>query len=152
MFAGDCTVSMDEKNRLVVPAIFRATLSQTDRDGLFMVADPAMAERCLRLYPRTYMDKVKARIMREASKADRPEFFLRAIMAQMNYAALDGQSRFVVPGKLIDYAGLGREVLMVGMPEWIEVWDPKEHEAETQRSREKYKDRLGRVLWAEGLD
>ena len=152
MFAGDCTVSMDEKNRLVVPAMFRVFLTPTDREGLLMATDPALAERCLRLYPRSYMDKLKARILREAGKADRPESFLRAVMPQMTYAALDGQSRFVVPGKWIDFAGLGREVLMVGMTEWIEVWDPREHQAETQRAREKYKDRLGTVLWAEGQE
>jgi MraZ protein len=152
MFAGDFAASMDEKGRLVLPAMFRTFITAEDREGVFILVKPTRTERCLRIYPATYMKKVKAKILREAGKVEEPEEFLRAVMPQMTYAALDSQSRFLVPPRLVDYAGLGREVLMVGMTEWIEVWDPKEYAAASERSREKYKDKLGRLLWAEGTE
>ena len=150
MFAGDYALTLDEKNRLVIPAMFRSFIAASDREGLFLLVRPTRTERCLRAYPATYMQKVKLNILREAGKVEDPEEFLRAVMPQMQFTPLDSQGRFVVPQKLVDYAGLGREVLMVGMTEWIEVWDPKEYRVASERSREKYKDRLGRVLWAEG--
>ena len=149
MFAGDFEATLDEKSRLVLPAMFRTFLTGQDREGVFMVVKPTRTERCFRVYPPSYMQKVKARILREAGKTDEPEEFVRTVMQDMQYAALDGQSRFIVPGKLVDYAGLGREVLMVGTTEWIEVWDRKQYAASTERSREKFKDKLNRVLWAE---
>jgi DNA-binding transcriptional regulator/RsmH inhibitor MraZ len=51
---------------------------------------------------------------------------------------MDSQSRFVVPQKLVDYAGLGREVVMVGMNDWLEIWDRGALKAQSEGSREKF--------------
>lgn len=150
MFAGEFEVTLDEKNRLVLPAKFRMFVGEADKAGLFVMVKPTRTEKCLRLCPPSYMEsKVKPKLLKAASKSDSPEEFLRAVTSQMEFAPLDTQCRFVVPGRLADHAGLEKSVLLVGMTEWIEVWNPKEWQAAAERSLEKHKELLDRALWAE---
>lgn len=43
-------------------------------------------------------------------------------------AGLDGQGRISVPSRLVEAAGIGREVLFVGAGDVIEMWDPDRYE------------------------
>ena len=52
----------------------------------------------------------------------------------------------MIPQKLVDFAGLGREVVMAGVLDWLEVWDRKEWIERTQVDRERLKGSL-----AEGM-
>jgi MraZ protein len=38
---------------------------------------------------------------------------------------LDKQGRFVLTPALLEYAGLGREVVVAGVRDHLEIWDPK---------------------------
>lgn len=52
---------------------------------------------------------------------------------------LDKQGRFAVPQKLIEYAGLTAEVLLLGMKDHIRIWNPDSHEkASASYNSEKY--------------
>jgi DNA-binding transcriptional regulator/RsmH inhibitor MraZ len=39
----------------------------------------------------------------------------------------------VVPQRLIDYAGLERDVVIAGVTDWIEVWNPAEWTARSSK-------------------
>lgn len=149
MFAGQFDLTLDSKNRLVLPTKFRIFITQQDRSGLFILARPVGQERCLRLCPPAYMERVKANMIKLAGQADAPEEFLRAVTSRMEFAPVDAQSRFVVPQKLVEFAGLSRDVVMVGLADWIEVWNLKEWETVAERAREKHPELLKRALWPE---
>jgi MraZ protein len=42
---------------------------------------------------------------------------------------LDAQGRFVIPEGLITYAGIDKEVVFIGVGEWIEIWDMQRWQA-----------------------
>lgn len=149
MFAGKFALTLDAKNRLVLPAKFRMFITTPERSGLFILVKPTRDERCLRLCPPAYMERIKSKMLKAAGQTGDPEEFMRAVTSQMEFAPLDSQSRFVVPQELVDYAGLAREVVMVGMADWIEVWNPEDYETVSSRSREKNQELLKRALWPE---
>ena len=76
MFAGEFALTLDEKNRLVLPAKFREFITNSDKPGLFIMVKPTRTEKCLRLAPPSYMEKIKAQISKVASQAPDPEDFL----------------------------------------------------------------------------
>ena len=148
MFAGEFAIKLDEKNRLVLPAKFRIFLTRPeDREGIFVVVNPSGQERCLRLYTRREYRKIAEHLMRTADRAAVPAEFLRIFASRSEFAPLDKQFRFVVPQKLAEFAGLSRDVLMIGATEWIEVWNPKEWSAQGERAQAKYADLMPRALW-----
>ena len=147
MFVGEFTHAIDEKNRLVLPAKFRAFINDPeDKKGFFIVASPVPGEHCLRLYTMSSWQKVKAKLEAEANKAKDPARYMRFFASRGEFGALDKQSRLVVPQKLLDYAGLKKDVLMVGNFEWIEVWNVGEYRAATESLDEEIGDR-DRAMW-----
>ena len=147
MFLGEQALNLDDKGRLVLPSKFRAFITDAeDLKGFFIVADPSRKNRCLRLYTRTGYGLQYAQVKAAAAKSEDSLQFLRVYAAHSEFAPVDSQSRFVVPQKLVDYAGLGRDVVMVGMNDWLEIWDKGELAAQSEGSREKFG-----ALWSEAL-
>lgn len=147
MFLGEFTHAIDEKNRLVLPAKFRAFITDPeDKKGLFVVASPVSGEHCLRLYTRTGWKSVEAKLRQEANKAKDPARYMRYFASRGEFAQVDAQARLVVPQKLMDYAGLKKDVLMVGNVDWIEVWNVGEYRAATESLDEEIGDR-SRAMW-----
>lgn len=146
-FLGEQDLTLDEKGRLVLPAKFKAFITDPeDLKGFFIAADPLRAERCLRLYTRAGYVRQQEQIKDAARRSEDPLQVLRIYAAHSEFALLDSQSRFVIPQKLVDFAGLGREVVMAGVLDWLEVWDRKEWVQRTQADRERLRGSL-----AEGM-
>ena len=147
MFVGEFSHAIDEKNRLVLPAKFRAFITDPeDKKGFFIVASPTPAEHCLRLYTMSGWKQVAAKLREEANKVKDPARYLRFFASRGEFGSLDSQNRLVVPQKLMDYAGLKKDVLMVGNVDWIEVWNVGEYRAATESLDEEIGDR-SRAMW-----
>jgi MraZ protein len=147
VFVGEFTHTIDEKNRLVLPAKFRAFINDVeDKKGFFILASPVMGEHCLRLYTMTGWQPVAAKLRLEADKSKDPSRYLRYFASRGEFVPLDAQNRLVVPQKLMDYAGLKKDVLMVGNVDWIEVWNVGEYRAATESLDEEIGDR-NRAMW-----
>jgi len=147
MFVGEFRHTIDAKNRMVIPSKFRAFITDVeDKKGFFVMASPVTREHCLRLYTMTSWLKVKSKLEQEANKAKDPARYMRFFASRGEFGSLDSQSRLVVPQKLLDYAGLKKDVLMVGNFEWIEVWNVGEYRAATESLDEEIGDR-NRAMW-----
>jgi MraZ protein len=147
MFVGEFEYTVDSKNRLTIPSKFRAFISDPeDRKGFFIVASPTAGEHCLRLYTMTGWREVTETLLDDADKAKDPARYMRFFASRGEFSKIDTQSRLVIPQKLMDYANLKREVLMVGMVRWVEVWNKGEFDAATESLDEEIPDRT-RALW-----
>ena len=51
---------------------------------------------------------------------------------------LDSQSRLTIPHKLIEFAGIEKEVLIIGVNKFIEVWNPQSYEAYLKDNEQPY--------------
>jgi MraZ protein len=116
VFLGTFTPRLDEKGRLFLPAKFRDELAA----GL--VIAPGQ-ERCLRVFPMAEWVRVTERA-REAPMALREtRDFHRIAFGDAHDEVPDKQGRVTVPQPLRDYAGLTREVAVVGLNSYLEIWD-----------------------------
>lgn len=133
MFLGEFAHTIDEKNRVVIPSKFRDRLKDaTDREGFFVIASPNPEEHCLRLYTVSGWTRVVEWLREQAGKAEEPARLLRYFAGRGEFAPLDSQGRFVLPQKLLDLAGLQRDVVMVGNFDWIELWNVDEYKSEAE--------------------
>ena len=147
MFVGEFEHALDAKNRLVIPAKFRAFITDPeDRKGFFILVNPVGSARCLLLYTMAEWRRVAKQLRLQADKVDDPARYLRFYASRGEFAPLDAQHRIVIPQKLLDYAGLRKDVLMVGNIDAIEVWDAAEYRAAIESLDEEIQDR-SRALW-----
>ena len=121
MLSGEYLHSIDAKGRLFIPAKLREELGAT-----FYLARGVDA--CLAIYPQETWDRFTekfASMPMSQSKAMRPLF------ANACKCELDSQGRIVVPQKLRRYAGLEKDVVIIGVHDRAEIWA-----AETWRAQE----------------
>ena len=117
MLLGEYEHSIDEKNRLTLPARFRESFSE----GVVITRG---MDRCLAVYPRadwerTIDDQLEGLdpLSREARSLQR--YFYSAA----SEADLDRQGRIVIPAGLLAYAQCGRDVIVAGVRDRLEVWN-----------------------------
>jgi MraZ protein len=115
VFLGEFQHTIDEKGRLAVPAKFRAPLS----DGLVVTRG---LDRCLYLWTIEQWQQMAERLAKlpmmqgDARRVAR-HFFSGAVDVK-----LDKLGRIILPQFLREYAGLGDEVVVVGVYSRIEIW------------------------------
>jgi transcriptional regulator MraZ len=138
-FRGQYEHSLDSKDRLTVPARFRAALSE----GIVLVAglDP-----CVELYtPRGYED-FSQRFLGDLNRlGKRGRMMYRRFNASAQDEGLDSAGRVRVARHLIEHAGLDGPCMVVGVADHLEVWDPKrwsEHYAELDEHAERMAEEL----------
>jgi MraZ protein len=139
MFLGEYEHTIDDKNRLTLPARFREALA----GGAVLTRG---LDACLDVYARTDWDRlVDARLAgldpfsREARELKR-FFFSGAADAQP-----DKQGRVLVPPALLEHAKLGREVVVAGVHDHLEIWERRawrDHLASVEGSADHVAERL----------
>ena len=109
---GQFSHTIDAKGRLFIPASLRKELGQT-----FHVT--VGQDHCLSVYSdeswAAFMAKLKELSYNEVKK-------LRALFAYAADCEPDSQGRILIPAKLREYAGLTKEVVVVGSFDRAEIW------------------------------
>ncbi len=133
VFLGTHTPRLDEKGRLILPAKYRDQMS----DGLVVTRGQ---ERCLFIYPMDEFVKV-AQGMQAAPTTNRSaRDYLRVFLSGASDEVPDRQGRFTIPANLRQYAGLDREVTVIGAGSRLEVWDSADWNAYLAASEQSFAD------------
>jgi MraZ protein len=119
VFAGSHEHTLDDKGRLVLPAPWRRQLE----DGGFL----APWEHCLALFPGPVFwevaDMIQERIEQSVGDVESARRSFRYFMRSAREVSPDGAGRIVVPAPQREAAGIGRDALLIGMRNRIEIWD-----------------------------
>lgn len=118
MFLGRFTHTIDAKGRLAIPAKFRAALSER-------IVVTRGIDRCLSVYPIDEWQALASRVSGLSISDPDARQFRRMVFAEAADEALDPQGRVLVPVELRRYAELSREVIVVGMNTYVELWNPE---------------------------
>ncbi|MDR1807281.1 MAG: division/cell wall cluster transcriptional repressor MraZ [Propionibacteriaceae bacterium] len=117
MFRGTATPKLDDKFRLALPAKYRDELTN-------LVTVTCEIERCLGVYRRDDFDR-KMQAYNDAPTTLRAvRDFQRYMQSGAEDVTPDGQGRITLTAAQRDYAGLGKEVVVIGSGDHLEVWDP----------------------------
>ena len=117
MLLGTYSHSPDAKGRLIVPAKLRESLGDS-----FVITKSL--DHCLAIYPsdgwEDFIEKIETlpKISNEPARRLRRFYF-----GNSQTIEVDKQGRVLIPGNLRDYAGLKKDVTLIGVNDHVEVWD-----------------------------
>lgn len=116
MFLGTHFPKLDDKGRVILPAKFRDGLA----DGLVLTKGQ---DRCLVIWPRAEFDAYASALRASAQSNAKVRAMTRVFFSSAFDDSMDRQGRLTVPPVLREYAGLDRDLTVVGADNRIEVWD-----------------------------
>jgi MraZ protein len=119
MFYGEYEHTLDEKSRVTLPARFRHALA----GGVVLTRG---LEKNIDVFPRESWDASVSRIAELDSLTREAREMKRHVFAGASVAELDRQGRVLVPPQLAAHAGLGKDVVVAGVHDRIEIWDRAE--------------------------
>lgn len=117
MFFGEYEHTIDDKNRLTLPSRFR----QSFADGVVVTRG---IEPCLAVYTRDGWDEFVGSRLAGLDRFSREARDMRRYLFPGTVETeLDKQGRVTLPVGLMAKAELGRDVVVAGVGEYLEVWD-----------------------------
>jgi len=117
MLLGAHEHTIDDKNRLTLPAKFR----QAFADGIVVTRG---LDGCLFAYRRPDWDRlVDSRLAALDPLSPEGRRLQRHFFSGATETDIDKQGRVMVPRELIEHAKLGREVVVAGVHDRLEIWD-----------------------------
>jgi len=131
-FLGSYTYALDDKGRVSLPAPFRRD-TDDQRFVLLQVYPPALA-----LYPETAWRDVEERLRGVLRNDPEARTWVMSVLASAVEVSPDSQGRILIPSRLQEAADLESQVLMVGMIDKVELWNPTDFDGAVRGKEGKY--------------
>ena len=116
MFLGTYSPRLDEKGRLILPAKYREELAE----GLVLTRGQ---EWCLYVFSVREFERVHEQLRAAPLSSKQARDYIRVFLSGASDEVPDKQGRVTIPPPLRDYAGLGRELAVIGAGTRAEIWD-----------------------------
>jgi MraZ protein len=116
MFIGEYQHTLDDKGRLAVPAKFRSDLDK----GVVLTRE---LDHCLSLYPINEWELRATELSKIKTVHSDPRSFVRSQLSGAMDLKLDAQGRVMIPDYLRNYAGVKKDVVVIGLYNHLEIWD-----------------------------
>ena len=115
MLLGTYAPKLDDKGRLILPAKFVPDLD----GGLVMTRGQ---ERCVYVFAEREFETFHEKIRQAPVSSKQGRDFIRLLLSGATQDRPDGQHRVTVPQTLREYAGLERDLTVIGAGNRIEIW------------------------------
>ena len=116
-YFGASAISLDGKNRLNMPARFRDALKAEANNQVTITRS---LSGCLMVFPQPEWEKAREKIMALPQEA---EEFQRLLLGFAMEVELDGTGRILISPELRKAANIDREVTLLGMGRYMQLWD-----------------------------
>src|SRR5689334_2262491 len=110
--------TLDDKKRLALPRRTRELLG--DPGLLFLTPGP---DQCLWLYTQEELERLAEKLDQTPATDAEARVFRRLYFAQTEAVDVDRTGRILIPERLIQFAGLRHEVVLIGVRDHLELWD-----------------------------
>jgi len=122
MLLGTYLPKLDDKGRLILPAKFRDEFA----GGLVMTRGQ---ERCLYVFSEREFETFSAALRQAPVSSRQARDYIRLLLSGANQERPDAQHRVTIPPALRQYAGLERDLTVIGAGNRAEIWSTPAWEA-----------------------
>lgn len=123
--------TIDAKGRMILPRSYR----QEFESGLVVTKG---LDGCLLLFPLSEWEKVESKIEEMPAGKEETRRFSRLFFSNASRLMPDAQGRVLVPSHLREMAGFKKDVVVVGLSNKVEIWNPERWAAYSKESSESY--------------
>ena len=124
VFTGNYEYTMDDKGRLSMPARMRDQLLRAGQEMVFYITQGRLGN--LNAYSQAAYEEL---VQNLGSRTDEEAgIALRTIASETEECQVDKQGRVVIPQRLRQYAGIGRDVVILGVSKRVEIWSKEKYE------------------------
>ena len=129
MFRGSSSHTCDPKGRLIIPSRFRDVIKTGGGEGIILTTSMTEA---LSAYTFDEWKKVESKLLK--SKTANASAIRRFFLGNAQECNCDKQGRILIPKSLRDYAGIEKELMLVGLIDHFEVWAMDKWDTENQNT------------------
>ncbi len=120
MLRGATKVTLDAKGRLAIPTRYRERIASRCDGHLVVTVDK---DYCLLLYPLPDWEEIERKLMRLPSLDGRARRLQRLMVGHATEVEVDGHGRILLSRELREFAGLGKQAVLLGQGNRFELWD-----------------------------
>jgi MraZ protein len=124
-FTSEYESKLDSKGRLVLPSRIKAQLPEGGDNELVIRRG---FEQCLIIYPMVEFKKVFSKISGLSEFNEEYRKLQRNFFSGTATVEMDNNGRFLIPKNMLAYAQLDKDVILVGMGNKVEIWNPAIYE------------------------
>ncbi len=124
-FIGEYESTVDAKGRFLLPSGFKKQLPEADK-ALFVLNRGF--EKCLTLYPIQSWEPLYKDISLLNDFDPKVRDFRRYFLNGATQIELDSAGRLLLPKNLMEYASLGKDIVLVSAVNKIEIWDKNKYQ------------------------
>jgi MraZ protein len=118
---GEYSHVVDGKGRMFLPSKFRSKLGEQ----VYLVK---ILDNCINIFSDESFHKFMAKIENHPNVVTMGREVARKISSSVSVSDVDAQGRVLIPQKLRNEAGLEKSVIVIGMGDRAEIWNPAEYE------------------------
>ena len=150
-FYGQYHTSMDSKGRFALPSKLRNVLGSDEKSLLEgeLILTKGL-EGCLSLYPPNEWSSIQARLSSLNFTKKDFRYFSRKFYSSAATVSPDKNGRILIPSHLVKEASLSRELLVIGVCDWIEIWDPNRYQYYIEQYGGSYEEVAERLFSSDG--
>ncbi|MFA7216827.1 MAG: division/cell wall cluster transcriptional repressor MraZ [Candidatus Paceibacterota bacterium] len=141
MLIGEYTHSIDDKNRVSLPAKFRSEM------GKKMVVTPGL-DACLFVFTHKEWQKIEEKLNQSSLLQADNRSFNRRMFAGAVEVEVDSVGRILIPDFLRDMANLKSKIVFIGVSSRLEIWNEKtwtEYKRVVEKQADTLAEKLGQV-------
>ncbi len=137
MFYGEYTHTVDKKNRLIVPSKFRDTIREMCIEKLYITRG---LDECLFMFSENEWKAQESKFKAMPFTKREVRKFKRLFFSGAVEVVPDKQWRILIPDYLREYAKLGKDIMIVGVSNRIEIWAKDKWEEFYKSSKQNYEE------------
>ncbi|MEA3329008.1 MAG: division/cell wall cluster transcriptional repressor MraZ [Candidatus Omnitrophota bacterium] len=146
MFYGEYEHGLDQKGRIIIPVKFREAFKENYAEKFFVTRG---LDKCLFLFVEEEW-RIQEREFRSMSfTRSEARKFNRLFFAGACEVTCDKQGRILIPQYLKEFAGITKEVMVVGISNRIEIWSKQQWAEYYKNAKDSFEEIAERLIQKE---
>ena len=141
MFFGQKEITLDDKSRVVLPAIFKEDFANFNQCVLTYGFD-----KCIEVYTPDVFDQKSAKYIELSRFNPKARSVQRTFFANSGRQNIDANGRILLSKNLKDIALINKDVVILGMYDHLEIWAKELYEEVSRQDQESYSDNAQELI------
>lgn len=146
MFYGEYEHTIDKKGRLIIPSKFREAFKEYEVEKFYITRG---LDRCLFLFTENEWRSQESKFKSVSFTKSEARKFNRLYFSGAGQIECDKQGRILIPKYLKDYAGIKKDVLIIGVSNRIEIWAKDTWQQYYDNSKESFEEIAEKLMTSE---